>query len=180
MIRILQKHNRRKRLQHSSDKQVVGHILGEMEYSGQCVGYRTLWQRLVVDHKLRVPRDKVLRIMQIADPDGIALRKGHRLKRRKYYASGPNYIWHADGYDKLKPFGFCIHGAIDGYSRKILWLEVSSSNKNPSLIARYYLDVLDELGLAPRILRCDLGTENSTLSLLHPFFRHRAADPLLD
>ena len=38
--------------------------------------------------------------------------------------------------------------------------------------------VLDELGLVPRILRCDLGTENSTLALLHPFFRHRAADPL--
>ena len=149
-----------------------------MEYSGQCVGYRTLWQRLVVDHKLRVPRDKVLRVMQIADPDGIALRKGRRLKRRKYYAIGPNYIWHADGYDKQKPFGFCIHGAIYGYSRKILWLEVSSSNKNPSLIARYYLDVLDELGLAPRILRCDFGPENSTLALLHPFFRHRAVDPL--
>ena len=82
------------------------------------MGYRTLWQRLVVDHKLRVPRDKVLRIMQIADPDGIALRKGRRLKRRKYYAIGPNYIWHADGYDKLKPFGFCIHGAIDGLQSK--------------------------------------------------------------
>ena len=22
-------------------------------------------------------------------------------------------MWHTDGYDKLKPFGFCIHGCID-------------------------------------------------------------------
>ena len=29
-------------------------------------------------------------------------------------------MWHIDGYDKLKPFDFAIHGAIDGYSRKIL------------------------------------------------------------
>ena len=89
LTRILQKHNRRWRLQHSSDEQVDRHILDEMEYSGQCVGDSTLWQRLVVDHKLRVPRDKVLRIMQITDLDGIALRKGRRLKRRKYYAIRP-------------------------------------------------------------------------------------------
>ena len=36
-----------------------------------------------------------------------------------------------DGYDKLKPFGFAIHGAIDGYSWKILWLFVGSSNNDP-------------------------------------------------
>ena len=24
-------------------------------------------------------------------------------------------MWHVDGYDKLKPFGFPIHGCIDGY-----------------------------------------------------------------
>ena len=26
----------------------------------------------------------------------------------------PNFIWHCDGYDKLKPFGIAIHGCIDG------------------------------------------------------------------
>ena len=28
---------------------------------------------------------------------------------------GPNHVWHLDGYDKLKPFGFPIHACIDGY-----------------------------------------------------------------
>ena len=28
---------------------------------------------------------------------------------------GPNYAWHCDGYDKLKPYGLPIHGCIDGY-----------------------------------------------------------------
>ena len=29
---------------------------------------------------------------------------------------GPNWVWHLnlDGYDKLKPYGFPIHGCIDG------------------------------------------------------------------
>ena len=27
---------------------------------------------------------------------------------------GPNYLWHMDSYDKLKPYGISIHGCIDG------------------------------------------------------------------
>ena len=27
---------------------------------------------------------------------------------------GPNYCWHIDGNDKLIPYGFGIHGGIDG------------------------------------------------------------------
>lgn len=27
---------------------------------------------------------------------------------------GPDFVWHLDGYDKLKPYGFAIHGYIDG------------------------------------------------------------------
>ena len=30
------------------------------------------------------------------------------------FMQGPNYIWHCDGNDKLKKYGFCIHGCIDG------------------------------------------------------------------
>ena len=46
-------------------------------------------------------------------------RNRHKLKRRKYNSSGPNYCWHVDGNDKQKPFGFPIHGAVDGYSRRV-------------------------------------------------------------
>ena len=28
---------------------------------------------------------------------------------------GPDFVWHLDRYDKLKPYGFVIHGCIDGY-----------------------------------------------------------------
>ena len=107
--RILKQNKRRRRLQYSPDEQVVAHMLGEMELSGQCVGYRSMWQMLVVNHNLRIPRDEVLRIMRLVDPVGKEMRKAHRLKRRQYYARGANFIRHVDGYDKLKPYGFCIH-----------------------------------------------------------------------
>ena len=81
-----------------------------------------------------------------------------------------------DGYVKLKPFGFAIHGAIDGYSRKILWLRVGVSNNDPLVIASYYLQCLELYRFAPRILRCVLGTENATLKLLQPYFRYSSDD----
>lgn len=40
-------------------------------------------------------------------------------------------------YDKLKPCGICIHGVIDGFSRKVLWLEAGVTNNNPEVIAGY-------------------------------------------
>lgn len=42
-----------------------------------------------------------------------------------YNSSGPSHQWHMDGYDKLKPYGIAIHGCIDAFSRRILWLKVS-------------------------------------------------------
>ena len=66
-----------------------------------------MWRRLVNDHHVRVPRDWVLHMREI-DPEGVHRRKAHMLVRRRYYARGPNYVWHVDGYDKLKPYGLCI------------------------------------------------------------------------
>ena len=62
-------------------------------------------------------------------------------------------------WDKLKPFGFCVHGAIDGYSRKILLLEVGNSSSNPKIIAEYYLGYVRQIGGTPvRIVELKMDT----------------------
>ncbi|CAH3142902.1 unnamed protein product, partial [Porites lobata] len=66
---------------------------------------------------LSVSRDQVMVLLRELDPEGCA--------------SHPNGTWHIDGYDKLKPFGFCISGCIDGYSRRVMFLEVAASNNDP-------------------------------------------------
>lgn len=76
----------------------------------------------------------------------------------------------------MKPFGFCIHGAIDGYSRRILWLEVGSSNNNPRIVGKYFLDCVVQVGGTPRICRGDAGTENVNIAAMQRFFRRNAAD----
>ena len=77
--------------------------------------------------------------------EGIASRRRHRLVRRVYMNLGPNYLWHIDGYDKLKPYGICISGAIDGFSRYILWLEAHVSNSDPRVIAGYFMNTVRQL-----------------------------------
>lgn len=96
----------------------------------------------------------------LKDPERSA-RLGHRLKRRVYRTRGSNDIIHLDGNDKLLPYGFGIHGCMDGWSRKLLWLEISASNKNPSIVGNYFIEYLEEIKGAPRIVRFDRGTENS-------------------
>ena len=55
-------------------------------------------------------------------------------------------MWHLDGYDKLKPFGFPIHGAIDGYSRRILWLRVTCTNNDSQVITGFYIQCIRQIG----------------------------------
>ena len=91
-------------------------------------------QRLTFQYRLNVSRNILRQVLKILDPEGVNARSTQRLQRRAYTAKSPNYLWHMDGYDELKPFGFCIHGAIDGYSRRVLWLEVASTNNDPFIV----------------------------------------------
>ena len=75
------------------------------------------------------------------------------------------------GYDKLKPFGFPIHAAVDGYSRKVLWVETERSNNLPEVTASYYLECVKEHGFCPLKTRTDCGTENGIIAAMQCFFR---------
>lgn len=59
-----------------------------------------------------------------------------------YYVKGLNFVWYIDGYDKLKFFGFSVYGCIDGFLRRLFWLEVGFINKNLEVIVKYYFDVV--------------------------------------
>ena len=92
-----------------------------------------------------MPRSVIEHLIKQLDPEGVEQRKAHKLRRITYHNRGPNDVWHCDGYDKLKPFGFPIHACIDGWSRKILWLYVTRSNNLPQNIEAYYLETVRQL-----------------------------------
>ena len=124
-------------------------------------------------------RQTVRDIVRIIEPQRQARMRKGRLHRRRYTVKGPNYIWHIDGNDKLKPYGFCISGAIDGWSRRLLWLEVDKTNKNPNLICTYFLDTVEHLGVTPRIVRMDRGTENVGIADVQMLLRSSHDDDLV-
>ena len=132
----------RRKFTEFNEGEVRQRIQQEIDGPGCLSGYRSMW------HTLRregytIPRHLVQRLLKEMDPDGC------EMQRRAYVNPGPNYCWHIDGYDKLKPYGFPIHACIDGFSRKVLWLKVVRSNNNPVVVARSYLEVVRENGGCP-------------------------------
>ena len=144
-------------------------IIEMINAPGSSGGYRSVWHSLEMEG-LRIPGVVVQDLLKELDPGGVKARKSHRLKRRVSRNPGPNYSCHIDGYDKLKPWGFPIHGAIDGFSRSILWLHVTRSNNSPDNIATFYLNTVKELGGCPVELVTDLGTENAIVAGAQSYF----------
>ncbi|XP_051798985.1 uncharacterized protein LOC127532017 [Acanthochromis polyacanthus] len=151
-------------------------ISEELKGSGQLLGYRAMWQILKQKHSFVVRRDDVMRLMAELDPCGTENRSRRKFVRRAYHSMGPNETWHIDGYDKLKPFGIAISGCIDGFSRKIMWLNCGKTNNNPSVIAQYYINCVVEHGVFPKRLRTDCGTENGIMAALHCTLRSEHTD----
>ena len=89
---------------------------------------------------------------------------------------GPNFAWHADGYDKLKLYGFPIHGCIDGFSRRLIWLKVSRTNNDPAVVAGFFFEAVQSAGGCPTILRTDNGTENTVMASVQSYLRSDSQD----
>ena len=120
---------------------IVSFIQHKLQGRGSCIGYRAMQQRCI-KNQLYVLRGIVAQIMKELDPVGVDARQRKALRCRLYYSKGPNWVWHLDGYDKLKPFGFEIHGCIDGYSRRVLWLNILRSNKDSKEVCNLFVNYL--------------------------------------
>lgn len=71
----------------------------------------------------------------------------------------PSRFRHIDGNHKLiEPWGFVIHGGIDGYSRLCTYLRCSTSNR-ANVVLHSFEEAVGKYG-CPEHIRCDYGTEN--------------------
>ncbi|KAJ8087359.1 hypothetical protein PM082_006189 [Marasmius tenuissimus] len=85
-------------------------------------------------------RELIGRVLRTIEPDAVEQRKGRRFKRQIYHAAGVNDTWCMDQHDKFQKFGLRFHNVLDPFSRHNMWLKVWWTNKNPRLIAKFYLD----------------------------------------
>ncbi|KAL5515192.1 hypothetical protein EMCRGX_G000323 [Ephydatia muelleri] len=95
---------------HREDRAVEGLIL---KYWRQHKNTGVILTYLRTVHHVAVGAT-VMMLLAVMDPAGSRQRRMRRLQRRRYWNQGPNWCWHIDGYDKLKPYGFPIHACIDG------------------------------------------------------------------
>ena len=70
----------------------------------------------------------------------------------------PNSLWHLDAYHKLIRWNFVIHGGIDGFSRLIVYLRVSTNNY-AATVMKAFTAAVSEYGVPSRV-RVDRGGEN--------------------
>lgn len=155
--------------------EVALYIVKELDQSGAMHGYRWMHAKCLKAGFI-VSQEEVRLLLNIIDNEGVKLRQRRKLRRREYFSRGANFVWHIDGYDKIKQFGICIHGCVDGFSRFIVWLKAWNTNNDPRIIARYFVDAVKNKTGCPTKVRGDRGTENGDLRQLQCFLRRDHAD----
>ncbi|CAB4042624.1 PREDICTED: uncharacterized protein LOC107352934, partial [Paramuricea clavata] len=72
---------------------------------------------------------------------------------------------HLDRNHKLiQPYRFVIHGCIDGYSRKVVFLQASTNNEAATVLS-HFQNAVQQYNLPSRV-RSDLGFENIEVARL--------------
>lgn len=79
---------------------------------------------------IRIQRHQLRSSIARVDPINVRLRWAVVVSRRAYSVPGPNSLWHVDGHHSLVNWGFVVHGAIDGFSRCIVFLKCSTNNRS--------------------------------------------------
>jgi hypothetical protein len=135
----------------------LDNIIGEITSMFPSTGEKIISGRLR-SHGIVVQRERIRQSLRRVDPMGVEARCRRVLHRRRYHVPSSNALWHIDGYHKLIRWKYVIFGGIDGYSRLIMYLKLSSNNSADSAL-NAFLTGVDEYGIPSRV-RLDKGGEN--------------------
>src|SRR5262249_43465352 len=97
-------------------------------------GYHYVWGQLRA-MQLLVSKDRVRSAIHRLDPTMSLVRSFcSPITHAPYSVPGPMSVWHIDGHHKLIKFGFVIHGGIDGYSRRPMFLDCATNNRAETVL----------------------------------------------
>jgi hypothetical protein len=113
---------------------------------------------------LKVQRDRIRESLTRADPRNTAMRWASVITRIIYSVPGPNSLWHIDGHHSLIRWKFVVHGCIDGFSRRIIYLFAADNNYDAT-VATMFRNTAQEFGWPSRV-RGDHGGENNDVAAL--------------
>uniref|UniRef100_A0A3P8U8Y1 Integrase catalytic domain-containing protein n=1 Tax=Amphiprion percula TaxID=161767 RepID=A0A3P8U8Y1_AMPPE len=133
-------------------------------------GYR-LVQGHLVSMGLRVQWWRMMASMHRVDAAGIFSRLTEIgcVVRRSYSVQGPLSLVHIDTNHKLIRYNIVVFGGVDGYSRKVLYLDAATNNRAKTAFSLFIRSA--QLHGLPSRVRADQGVEN--LDIAHFMFATR-------
>ncbi|EJD33870.1 hypothetical protein AURDEDRAFT_76626 [Auricularia subglabra TFB-10046 SS5] len=176
--RLKQKHGLVSTRQQAHTIESIAPYVSEVRTRLPAIGAGDMVSALWHDHGIRAPHGLVLAHDKAVDPVAVAARKRKGLKRRRFWATGVNDVWSFDQHDKWKRFGLMLHLCVEVFSGKLLWLKVWWSNRQPPLLASYYLEAARECGGVCLVTQSDPGGENYGIANPHTVIRQHL-DPSL-
>jgi hypothetical protein len=115
-----------------------------------------------------ISSDMLFKVYRTMNPEAVERRRRDLQRHRgEYVVPGPNYIWSADGYDQLKPYGIEIDACIDGYARYVVWVYVGTSNSTAVSCLSQFMNCLEVVRLQTRFIRSDRGGKTVMLADAH-------------
>src|SRR5436190_11564173 len=141
-----------------SNEELDRHVSHIIEQTGGTIVSQFM-SSVLLDHGHKVARRRVRESMRRLDILGNADRWATWIPRTSYSVHGPNALWHMDGNMKLKDYGFVLHSSIDGYSRRIIYLQVNTNNRAATVLEAF-LSGIQALNVIPERIRTDKGGEN--------------------
>ena len=115
-------------------------VINELGTSSSIQGYRQMTEILAIRYGVSTSEEDVRKTLKNIDPEEVSIRRNKVIRRTMYHTIGPGYIYYIDGNDKQKRWGFPIHGCIGGFSRKVIWLVVSTTNNDALLVGNLCLN----------------------------------------
>lgn len=110
-----------------------------------------------------VQRRRIRSSINRVDPQNVAIRWGALVSRRVYFVPWPNSLWHIDGHHSLIRWGFVIHGCVDGFSRRIMFIHCSTNNLASTVLDLFLTAIQETGGFWPSRIRVDYGVENTAI-----------------
>lgn len=103
-------------------------------------------------------------LLQQVDTYGRENRRYQSIQRRIYLNPGPHHVWHIDGCHKLKSVKLVVHGAMDGFSRTVVFLKCSDNNR-AATVFELFKESVQQYGCSSRTDKRKENTDIATFMI---------------
>jgi hypothetical protein len=117
-------------------KNLVSMYLGELSHTAHVVAQLTQG----------FSRPLIGNLLKSIEPEAVQARMRRRFRRKRFFAAGVNDLHVQDQHDKWKRFGLWLHNNLDPFTGFNHWLKVWWTNRNPRLIAGFYIESIRKHG----------------------------------